>query len=564
MKNEWLESSLIDFLDGDLDPQQEKKFLLELEEDGEVRQQVEGYQKTLSAVRTALVLEEPSSTLDKSILAAARNQLVQEEILEISPKPEEKQSWWSWLFSPALRPALSFAMLFLMVGGGYFFVTKEKSLLRPEQPTGEGNFTARKLPPRRTSPLRTTPRKAIALSKIKASEKDGNKLGHSAPEGRREEASGASQAKHLKLQKSTKRLDGNRTRLAANQAKTPGIAGADTESKRVRKRRVRRSRKSRRNRRNRRGGKVWRRSRRRFRPKKRYRPRRRMSPPRKRAVQAGVADDPFKMAPPPPAMGRPTAIPSKRPVRKESYEGLRSKFKAKARKKMPQKLQRNVGKGSRTARVKEIDLDSNNSKGKVYNARSFRRYRKKLKRKKAPYKAAVRTKSWKQQPRQTNTKKTKTSSLFGLKSKSNTNDVLQFRSGQSRSAKWIEQGNRAYSNKNYQLGINNFQYALKTAVSRRTQADMHYQLAIGYLQLKNANKANFHLTRYLNYTPTSGKSAARQKLRKLYYADMRTNDVARKVLGRLLGLERYQYRYQRESMQKPSRRYKRTRPAKSR
>ena len=142
MSRQELEQQLLRSLDGMLDELHEEARegspLLEIEvpafsEDGEELLRFEAF----------LSMQEPSSATDHLILQAARNALQR-----TSPQPEEPVlSWWQRLLAmPSFRPALGFAMVFLIVGGAFWL--QQGTVLRKDSPVFSADqnpaLTARK------------------------------------------------------------------------------------------------------------------------------------------------------------------------------------------------------------------------------------------------------------------------------------------------------------------------------------------------------------------------------------------------------------------------------------
>jgi len=492
MERKRFDASLLDFLDGDLDTLEEKKFLSLLEEDDELRQEAEQTKQTLQLTRAFLQdLQEPPSSLDQRILAAAREQVLQDEISELEQQPKEnKVDFFAWLSSLFMRPAFSFAMVMVLVGATLLtYGINNGFLLKEKVPTGV--------------PIsKKTLQGKTKLKKQTLSEKlPGKKAG----EAKKNELNGDFKS-NASLQKAKGASNDPVAEDSSTKAKPTTPRPVVAMEKKAKKRRVAPAKRvapePRFNRRRR--ARV---NRYKYRAKKKKRRKSR------RSFRRGASKSIPRMAKPKAARAGGLGSLSGGGVRASS-----------AKKPMPP---RRALQAPPPARVPVVKV-AKRERGKLKSLDSTIP---------VPVPAPAKPSIRKKKPR----KMTFKPGRYRLnKRTSSMGSSFQKRSGSSRSHNTnlfldhLNKGKKDYSRRQFRSGINNFQMALRTAVSPETQATAHYELGLGYLNLRNARLAERHFTLYLLRTPTAQRKIAYQKLKRLKSLSAYQNKMAQSVLTKIL------------------------------
>lgn len=135
-----LQDLLLEHLDQELDEGRSAQVEQFLAEEPAVREAFSEMQETLRLIRQHKALEEPSASVDQSILAMARQHAMEQQVSEAAKAlPTEEGQGFSlaklpflaWLFQPAMRPVLGFAMITLIVTGTYLSLSPGDPLDQP-------------------------------------------------------------------------------------------------------------------------------------------------------------------------------------------------------------------------------------------------------------------------------------------------------------------------------------------------------------------------------------------------------------------------------------------------
>ncbi len=130
MNEQQFDILLLDYVEGALPSNVAEEMRLYAEAHPEAHALVESLREDLTWARSVMEMVEPPSSLSASILQAAQNAL--DVSAPAIPKVEESDAsfgWWAKLFlMPSFRPALGFAVVFLVVGA-VFVANRNQGLL---------------------------------------------------------------------------------------------------------------------------------------------------------------------------------------------------------------------------------------------------------------------------------------------------------------------------------------------------------------------------------------------------------------------------------------------------